>query len=187
MCAPSSSTLSLVVAIAFFLLFASQALEVKYKAELAEHFGLTFNSLFTMTNMPIKRFADMLHRRGELQQYLELLVRNFNGSTTAGLMCTNHVSVGWDGRVYDCDFNQQLQMEVLRPVALSSSSSSGGGDGIGRSGCGGDFGGDGDDGATEAATEAVDVFNLGSLDDLAALPVATDSHCFGCTAGMGSS
>ena len=60
--------------------------------------------------MPIKRFADFLHRRGELEEYMELLVRNFNPAAVGAVMCRNTVSVGWDGKIYDCDFNQQLGM-----------------------------------------------------------------------------
>jgi hypothetical protein len=69
------------------------ALEAKYREELAAKFGIVFSSLFTLSNMPIKRFADFLHRRGELDKYMELLVRNFNAATVPGLMCTNLVSV----------------------------------------------------------------------------------------------
>lgn len=89
-----------------------QKLEVQYKKVLEENFGITFHSLYTMTNMPIKRFADFLHRRGELKEYMDLLVRNFNGDTVNNLMCLDMVSIGWDGRIYDCDFNQQLGYEV---------------------------------------------------------------------------
>ena len=60
------------------------------------------------TNMPIKRFADFLHRRNELKDYLDLLVRNFNPDTAQSLMCLNTVSIGYDGSIFDCDFNQQL-------------------------------------------------------------------------------
>ena len=64
-----------------------------------ENFGIRFNELFTMTNMPIKRFADFLYRRGELKEYMDLLVRNFNTDTTDTLMCLDTVSIGWDGKV----------------------------------------------------------------------------------------
>lgn len=74
-------------------------LETQYKERLAENFGILFDQLFTITNMPIKRFADFLHRRGELEEYMELLVRNFNPDTVPQLMCLDTVSVGWDGRV----------------------------------------------------------------------------------------
>jgi radical SAM/Cys-rich protein len=75
------------------------SLEVKYKEVLAENFGILFNSLFAMTNMPIKRFADFLHRRDELKNYMELLVTNFNPDATEKLMCLNTVSVRFDGKV----------------------------------------------------------------------------------------
>lgn len=89
------------------------ALEEKYKEELMETFGIQFNSLFTLTNMPIKRFADFLYKRGELADYMELLVRNFNPNACATAMCTSYVSVDYNGEVYDCDFNQQLKMNLM--------------------------------------------------------------------------
>lgn len=125
-------------------------LEEQYKVRLAENFGILFNQLFTITNMPIKRFADFLHRRGELEEYMSLLVRNFNKNTVESLMCLDTVSVGWDGQIYDCDFNQQLGM------------------GLGTTG-----------GRT--------VFDIECMEDLMNIRVRTDNHCFGCTAGMGSS
>ena len=143
-----------------------EALEAKYKEELDENFGVEFNSLFTMTNMPIKRFADFLYRREELADYLELLVRNFNEDTVPSLMCTNTVSIGWDGKVYDCDFNQQLELELTDDANEEegqATNTSGLPDGI------------------------ADIFSLTSLDDLAKIPINIDSHCYGCTAGMGSS
>ena len=79
-------------------------LQIKYKEELREVFGIEFNSLFTMTNMPIKRFADFLVRRGEMASYMELLVRNFNPSNVDNLMCRNLLSVNYDGAIFDCDF-----------------------------------------------------------------------------------
>ena len=75
------------------------SLESKYKEVLEENFGILFTSLFTMTNMPVKRFADFLHRRDELRDYMDLLVRNFNPNTIESLMCLNTVSIGYDGRV----------------------------------------------------------------------------------------
>ena len=74
-------------------------LEEQYKTQLAQNFGILFNSLFTITNMPIKRFADFLHRRGELEEYMSLLVRNFNKNTVENLMCLDTLSIGWDGQV----------------------------------------------------------------------------------------
>jgi radical SAM/Cys-rich protein len=155
-----------------------EKLEVQYKEQLAENFGILFDSLYTITNMPIKRFADFLHRRDELQGYMDLLVRNFNKDTVANLMCLDTISVGWDGKVsllpltlliwlhvmlikrllsfqiYDCDFNQQLGYAV-------------GVDSIHRGG--------------------KSVFDLESLEELIDVRIRTDNHCFGCTAGMGSS
>ena len=75
-------------------------------------FDIEFDSLYTMTNMPIKRFADFLNRRGELQPYMELLVRNFNASNVDDLMCRELISVNYDGSVFDCDFNQQLALTL---------------------------------------------------------------------------
>mmetsp|Transcript_28519 Transcript_28519/g.69114 ORF Transcript_28519/g.69114 Transcript_28519/m.69114 type:complete len:446 (+) Transcript_28519:541-1878(+) len=131
-----------------------EKLEVQYKQQLADNFGILFDSLFTITNMPIKRFADFLHRRDELQGYMDLLVRNFNKDTVENLMCLETISVGWDGKIYDCDFNQQLGYAV-------------GVDSIHRGG--------------------KTVFDLESLDELIESRIRTDNHCFGCTAGMGSS
>ena len=88
------------------------ALESKYRQELADNFGIVFTNLFTLSNMPIKRFADFLHRRGELATYMDLLVRNFNPATVGGLMCTNLISVGHTGEMFDCDFNQQLATQM---------------------------------------------------------------------------
>jgi len=122
-------------------------LEVAYKEQLADNYGILFNSLFTMTNMPIKRFADFLYRRDELKDYMDLLVKNFNADTVDTLMCRDMISVDYDGRVFDCDFNQQLGYQIQ-------------------------------DGLT--------VFDMKSF-DLRHLGIRTDNHCFGCTAGMGSS
>lgn len=133
-----------------------QDLEKKYKEVLLEDFGIEFNSLFTMTNMPVKRFTDFLYKRNELKDYMDLLVRNFNPSTVDSLMCGNTISVGYNGKVFDCDFNQQLG------YTIGSSSD-------------------------EIHTGGKSVFDITSLSDLACDPVKNDNHCFGCTAGMGSS
>lgn len=87
-------------------------LEAKYKDELLNSHGIRFNSLITIANMPIKRFFDFLRKKKFLEGYMDLLVRNFNSETVPALMCTNTVSVGWDGRIFDCDFNQQLELGV---------------------------------------------------------------------------
>eukprot|EP01135_Chromosphaera_perkinsii_P010144 Nk52_evm10s2039 gene=Nk52_evmTU10s2039 len=131
------------------------SLEQKYKTELRSLFGIEFNNLFTITNMPIKRFADFLYRRGELKEYMDLLVRNFNPRAVEGLMCRDTISVRWDGEIYDCDFNQQLD---LAP-----------------------FGKD-----NRAAR--LSVFDIDCVEDVWRLRrIGMDNHCFGCTAGMGSS
>lgn len=141
------------------------ALETQYKEKLMEDFGITFDGLFTITNMPIKRFADFLYRRGELAEYMELLVNNFNPAAVDGVMCRETVSVGWDGALFDCDFNQQLALRLGEELADLSSEQN---KSTGRSGAG------------------KDVFNVESL-DLTATDITVDHHCFGCTAGAGSS
>jgi len=125
------------------------ALEERYRAELRTRFAVEFRRLLTITNMPIKRFADALRRTGELAGYLGLLVNHFNPATVPGLMCRSLVSVGWNGSIYDCDFNQMLELPL---------------------------------GAVQRT-----IWDIGSLEELAGQPVATDGHCFGCTAGAGSS
>ena len=135
-------------------------LEAKYKEELDENFGIIFDSLFTMTNMPIKRFADFLYRRGELKEYMDLLQRNFNQDTMKSLMCLETVSIGYDGKVFDCDFNQQLGYGVAT---------------------------DSKDDDTIHAENNLSVFDLKSFESLQDQAIRTDNHCFGCTAGMGSS
>jgi len=129
-------------------------LEQQYKAQMLDNYGVLFNNLYTMTNMPVKRFADFLHRRGELEAYMNLLVQNFNFDTVSNLMCKNHISIGYDGKIYDCDFNQQLGMVV---------------------------------GTNKLHEGGKTVFDIQALKDLQLDKVRTDNHCFGCTAGMGSS
>ena len=128
----------------------SQAeLESSYRRELRSRFGVEFSNLLTLTNMPIRRFADFLHRTDQYSAYLSLLVNHFNPATVAGLMCRTLLSVSYDGRLYDCDFNQMLAL----PPALGCET----------------------------------VWELGSLQELEGLPIATGYHCLGCTAGAGSS
>ncbi|CAK8992339.1 unnamed protein product [Durusdinium trenchii] len=86
------------------------ALQGKYKKELGDAYGIKFDGLITICNMPIKRYFDFLRKKGALEGYMDLLVRNFNEQTMPVLMCTNTVNVGWDGKMYDCDFNQQLDL-----------------------------------------------------------------------------
>jgi radical SAM/Cys-rich protein len=87
-------------------------LEADYKLELERNFGIIFNRLYTITNQPIARFAEDLRRLGCWEEYVDLLKNNFNRSTVEGLMCRTTLSVGWLGEVYDCDFNQMLNMQL---------------------------------------------------------------------------
>lgn len=150
------------------------SLESDYKKKLMDDFGITFNSLFTLTNMPIKRFADLLFRTGELEAYMTLLVNNFNPAAVNGVMCRNTLSVSWDGSVYDCDFNQQLAISLGeistdqrldQEEGLNSSTAS----------------------DSASARKFKSVFDIDSVDDILQEPIAVDLHCFGCTAGAGSS
>lgn len=90
----------------------SQAeLEEDYKRELAAHFGIVFNALYTITNVPVSRFASYLRNQGQLGPYMDLLVESFNPSAVAGLMCRDTINVSWTGEVFDCDFNQMLKLQ----------------------------------------------------------------------------
>ncbi len=129
------------------------ALEADYRAELGRNFGVRFDRLLTITNMPIARFARQLNQWGRYEEYMGLLVNHFNPATVEGLMCRTLVSVGWDGRLYDCDFNQMLAMPLR-------------GEGEGR---------------------ALTIWDIDDLDRLRGASIATGAHCFGCTAGAGSS
>jgi radical SAM/Cys-rich protein len=131
----------------------SQAqLEVDYKRELQKHFGIVFNSLYTLTNLPIGRFASYLRHSNKLDEYLELLVNAFNPATIDGLMCRNTISVGWRGEVYDCDFNQQIGMQWSR----------------------------------NGASQRLFLWDI-DPNSLEGREIMTGDHCFGCTAGAGSS
>jgi radical SAM/Cys-rich protein len=85
-------------------------LNIKYKQELYDLFGIQFNQLLTITNMPIKRFLHDLERSNQYESYMELLTNSFNPRAAEGVMCRNLVSVSWDGKIYDCDFNQMLDL-----------------------------------------------------------------------------
>jgi radical SAM/Cys-rich protein len=124
-------------------------LEAEFKRELAAHFGIVFNRLYTLTNLPIGRFAAYLRRNRKMEEYMELLMSAFNPATIDGLMCRNTISVGWRGKVHDCDFNQQLGMQWNngKPLFLWD----------------------------------VDP------DEIDNREIETGDHCFGCTAGAGSS
>jgi radical SAM/Cys-rich protein len=124
-------------------------LEADYRRELGERHGIVFNRLLTLVNMPISRFLTDLTRHGNFERYMELLVEKFNPQTVAGVMCRTLVSVGWDGRLYDCDFNQMLEMSINHGLPQH--------------------------------LREFDAFILSWRE------IRTGSHCFGCTAGSGSS
>lgn len=91
---------------------AQAELEADYRNELRRRYGVEFNGLFVLTNQPIGRFAEDLRQNGQWDDYLELLANSFNQGTVAGLMCRTTLSVGWQGEVYDCDFNQMLGLHI---------------------------------------------------------------------------
>jgi len=126
-----------------------EKLEQDYKKQLGEHFGIVFNKLLAITNLPISRFLDYLLQTGKYEQYMQLLIDNFNPSTVAGVMCRDLISVGWDGYLYDCDFNQMLETKV-----------------------------------DKAAPQHIKDFDKARLE---ARNIVTGRHCYGCTAGAGSS
>ena len=95
-----------------------EQLERAYKRRLWEDFGLRFNALYTITNMPIARFRRDLDRKGELTHYLDVLRSAFNPAAVDGVMCRSMLSVGYDGRLFDCDFNQMLDMDIGRTLSL---------------------------------------------------------------------
>ena len=95
-----------------YLPAAQAVLEADYKRELKDKFGIVFNGLFTITNMPINRFRLHLEKSGQYESYMEKLLAAFNPAAAEGVMCRSIISVGWDGTLYDCDFNQMLDMDV---------------------------------------------------------------------------
>jgi radical SAM/Cys-rich protein len=96
-----------------FLPGPQKELEADYKERLFEEYGVRFNSLFTITNAPIGRFKQYLEANGKLREYLDLLVRSFNADTAKGIMCRQLLSVDWRGVIYNCDFNQALDMAIM--------------------------------------------------------------------------
>jgi radical SAM/Cys-rich protein len=95
-----------------YLPAAQAGLEADYKRELKNKFGLVFNSLFTITNMPINRFKLHLEKSGQLEAYMDKLLAAFNPAAAAGVMCRSLISVDHEGRIYDCDFNQMLELRA---------------------------------------------------------------------------
>ncbi len=123
-------------------------LEAEFKRQLERKFGIVFNSLFAITNLPVARFLDYLLESGNYVEYMEKLVNAFNPATVEGLMCRNTISVSWDGYLYDCDFNQMLDLKIAHPVQHLS---------------------------------AWQGQNLNERN------IVLNQHCYGCTAGAGSS
>jgi len=126
-----------------------EAIEQQFRRELAQKHGVAFNHLYTMTNMPISRFLEFLLNTNNYEGYMERLVNAFNTTAAAGVMCRTMISVGWNGTLYDCDFNQMLELPT--------------GDGTPRH---------------------IRDFDAKQLHERV---IVTNNHCYGCTAGAGSS
>ena len=125
-------------------------LEAAYKRELKQRYDIEFNHLYTITNMPIKRFGSTLLSKGKFAEYMQLLKASYSKDNLAGVMCRTTLSVDWQGYVYDCDFNQMLELPA---------------------------------GFSEKKTHISELL----LRDLAGQEIAIMDHCYGCTAGQGSS
>jgi radical SAM/Cys-rich protein len=132
-----------------FLPASQESLEKDFKKELWKNFQIKFNKLYTITNMPIHRFKEQLERQGTYDDYMEKLINAFNPVAAEGVMCRSLLSVSYDGKIYDCDFNQMLDMQIFVEKPLT-------------------------------------VFNF-DFQKLVNRDIIFDSHCFGCTAGAGSS
>ncbi len=126
-----------------------EAIEAQFRRELARHHGVVFNHLYTITNMPISRFLEFLVESGNYEGYMERLANAFNPAAAAGVMCRYTLSIGWDGTLYDCDFNQMLDLPVS-------------------------YGG----------PRHIRDFDPAQLHSRR---IVTGNHCYGCTAGTGSS
>jgi radical SAM/Cys-rich protein len=124
-------------------------LEQDYRKELDQRFGIQFNRLFTITNMPVSRYLEYLLRIGEFESYMQTLIDAYNPTTVENLMCRNTISVSWDGKLYDCDFNQMLELETA-----------------------------------PGSSKTIHDFDW---DNLSSREIVLGQHCFGCTAGCGSS
>jgi radical SAM/Cys-rich protein len=123
-------------------------LENDFKKELKRNYDIEFNNLYCITNMPISRYLEYLINSGNYEKYMDRLVNAFNPEAAKGVMCRNTISIGWDGYLYDCDFNQMLDLKVALPGTH------------------------------------IKEFNLGEIN---ARDIITNQHCYGCTAGTGSS
>ncbi len=132
-----------------FLPPAQEAIEADFRRELKTRHDISFNNLFTITNMPIARFLDWLRRTKNEESYMTRLINAFNPATIEGLMCRNLISVDWQGNLFDCDFNQMLELSLEKDLPQT-------------------------------------IFNF-DLEKLQKRKISTANHCFGCTAGAGSS
>jgi radical SAM/Cys-rich protein len=132
-----------------FLPGSQAALELEFRKKLGQGFGISFHNLLAITNLPISRFLDYLIQSGNYDAYMEKLVNAFNPAAAAQVMCRNTISIGWDGSLYDCDFNQMLDLKVA-----------------------------------PGAPRHIRDFNL---DQLQERTIVVNQHCYGCTAGAGSS
>lgn len=132
-----------------FLPGSQESLKQQYKDRLWKDHGIVFNDLFTITNLPVSRYLNFLVTSGNLDEYMEKLVTSFNPAAAEGVMCRNTISIGWDGTLYDCDFNQMLKMNT-------------------------------EDGSPQHIKD----WDLDALNDR---EIKTNQHCYGCTAGAGSS
>jgi radical SAM/Cys-rich protein len=126
-----------------------EAIEARFRQALAREYGITFNRLYTITNMPISRFLDFLITSGNYEGYMARLANAFNPAAASGVMCRYTLSVGWDGTLYDCDFNQMLELSLGR-----------------------------------TSPQHIRDFNPAQLHTRR---IVTANHCYGCTAGAGSS
>jgi radical SAM/Cys-rich protein len=133
-----------------FLPASQQSLETDFKRELKKNYDIDFNKLYVITNMPINRFKQQLKKLGAYDEYMTKLVNAFNPSAAEGVMCRSLISVSHDGRIYDCDFNQMLEMDAL------------------------------------VDQDQMTIFNF-DYEKLLNRRIMFGSHCFGCTAGSGSS
>ena len=131
-----------------FLPGSQESLKRQFKRVLLDEFGIVFNDLYAITNVPISRYLDYLISSGNYGNYMEKLVNSFNPVAAAGVMCRNTLSISWDGFIYDCDFNQMLDLKVASRV------------------------------------QHVRDFDQRALNERA---VVVNQHCYGCTAGAGSS
>ncbi len=131
-----------------FLPPAQLSLEKEYKQALKDKFEIEFNCLFTITNMPINRYLDYLLTSGNYEAYMKKLVNAYNPVATANVMCRNTISIGWDGYLYDCDFNQMLELKVNGNI------------------------------------KHIGEFHIEELNNR---NIIVGQHCYGCTAGSGSS